>query len=534
MAIAKNKKEKHLQDILIEHVAEEVQLSRSYILLLVFSTIIATLGLLINSTAVVIGAMLISPLAWPLTGLTVGLFTTRRRLAGHSVINTVVSIITVLGIAALIGVLTPTSASELTPEIQELLQPNIFDLLIALAAAVIGVAAIYYPRISATATGVAISTTLLPPLCVSGLAIAFGSWDMFWRSGILFGANVVAIIFAGLITLYVFHFRPSRKAERDRFRIGLAGSFIALIVLAIPLSIYLRDSLTQRDIKQQIQTELKEEIAAVHPQAGVDEVEVEYVPSVDDEVHVNATIYIPEGTFLTVAEQNGIIQHLADSIGQTVDLQLNVVNTLLLRRQDDEKLRQRRIELEEFIRVQVAQINEHADVASVDIVFPQEIAAEESTEGEENITNISLVLRQQHMSTFTYDQKEELRTLVEAELGSPAQLIVEFIQVQRVTKPNEKESLEMTVQNVITQDMAAVSESASVVTVETKAVDKVLQVEAVLRIPNGVEFTTATQSVIEQHLRTETEKEVTLSLQIERFELPTEATETEESEGNVQ
>lgn len=313
MASAATKKDKRLQDKLIENVAEEIELSRSYILLLVFSTIIASFGLLINSAAVVIGAMLISPLFWPLMGLTVGIFTTRRQLAGRALANIALSILAALLIAAIIGWVTPLS--EVTPEIQSRLQPTILDLFIALASSVIGVAAIYYPRISQTATGVAMSIALLPPLCVSGLGIAFGSWDIFWRAGLLFGTNVVAIIFAGLITLYVLRFRPSRKAEEERFRIGLFASFLALVLLSIPLSIYLRDSLTQTSIKQEIRAGLTEEIAMINPEAAIDEVEVEYVPSVDDEVRVHATVYMPEGAFLTVSEQSSIIQHLADSVG---------------------------------------------------------------------------------------------------------------------------------------------------------------------------------------------------------------------------
>lgn len=519
------KEEKKLQDKLIVNVAEEIQLSRSYILLLVFSVIIATLGLLIDSAAVVIGAMLISPLFWPLMGLTVGIFTTRRKLAGRSLLNIGVSLLLALIVATLIGWVTPIA--DVTGEIQARLQPTIIDLFIALASAVIGVAAIYYPRISQTATGVAMSIALLPPLCVSGLGIAMGSWEIFWRAGLLFGTNVVAIIFAGLITLYFLRFRPHRRVETERFRIGLAVSFVMLVLLSIPLSIYLRDSLRQNQVQRDVRDALIEQVAFVNELASVDEVEVDYIPSVDSEVTVSATIYLPEGDFFTVAEQNVIVEYLASRVGATVDMQLNVVNTLQLRKEDDEEMRERRTEVSQLLREELSAMSPDSVVASTDIVFAGEVEGVEET-------TIELLLHLQEEVPFTFDQKETLRTTLEEKTDESIELEVEFIEVQRITKPSDQKKLESQVERVLEQSIDELFAGVELETVVAEAKKKKIMVTAIVRAPIDYVITPSDQSTIENYLTRELEEAVEFELQIERYELPAESESAEGEEETEQ
>lgn len=516
-----NKEDKKLQNKLIENVAKEIELSRSYLLLLVFSVIIATLGLLVDSAAVVIGAMLIAPLFWPLTGLTVGIFTTRRRLAARSLFNIAVSIVLSLAIAAVIGWLTPIG--HVTAEMQARLEPTIIDLFIALASAVIGIAAIYYPRISQTATGVAMSIALLPPLSVAGLGIAKGSWDMFWRAGLLFGTNVVAIIFAGLVTLYVLRFRPSRKSETGRFRIGLAASFIALVVLSIPLSVYLRDSLEQQRIQREVRAALEAQVVLAHDEATIDDVEVSYVPSVDSEVMIRATVYLPEGEFFTISEQNTIVESIATEVGATVNMQLHVVNTLQLRKEDDEQLRARRaaaiIEVEE----QVLATNPSAVIASVDIVFADEVDDQESTV-------IEMLLHQQADSSFTFDQKEAVQTAVEEILQEEIELEVEFIQVQQITQPSEQKKLESKIEKVIEQDIADLYDAVDLYALTVDSTDKAIAVTAIVRAPVNAEVSVEQQEFIRTHIAQEIDAVTTLELQIQRYEAPFESVVEESQE----
>src|SRR5690606_21179451 len=128
-----------------------------------------------------------------------------------------------------------------TPEILSRVNPNLLDLFIALASSVIGIFAVYYPRISSSAAGVAISSALLPPLCVSGIGLANRSIDLFKGSFLLFSSNLAAIVFAGALTLYLLGFKPRREQDQKRFSFGLLISSIFIIALSIPLAIYLQN-----------------------------------------------------------------------------------------------------------------------------------------------------------------------------------------------------------------------------------------------------------------------------------------------------
>lgn len=137
---------KYLQEELLDNVSEEITLSKRYLWLIISSAIIAALGLIINSSAVVIGAMLISPLFWPILGLSLSIITSRKKLARRSSLNLIVSIALVIGISFLAGSLSPFP--QINNEISSRTAPTLLDLCIALASSFIGVLAFYHPKIS--------------------------------------------------------------------------------------------------------------------------------------------------------------------------------------------------------------------------------------------------------------------------------------------------------------------------------------------------------------------------------------------------
>jgi len=162
----------------MENVSDNVILHDSYVVQISFASVIAALGLLINSSAVVIGAMLISPLFWPIIGTALGIIKLKDKLLLRAALMLSFSIINVLLISAFIVWITPFG--EVSDEILARTSPTILDLFIALASAIVGVLALYNPRLGTSAAGVAVSVALLPPLSTAGIGLALGDFSIFF------------------------------------------------------------------------------------------------------------------------------------------------------------------------------------------------------------------------------------------------------------------------------------------------------------------------------------------------------------------
>ena len=170
-----------------------------YWLVLLLSGAIATLGLALNSSAVVIGAMLIAPLLAPIVGLALALAVGDGRLAVQMIFVVMVSTVGVVVVAAVLTAILPFHT--VTPEILARTRPTTLDLAIAvfsgLAGAVVTVAR--RSRLSAAVPGVAIAVALVPPLSVAGFGIGSGlNWDVIWGALLLYGANLGGIVLSGM------------------------------------------------------------------------------------------------------------------------------------------------------------------------------------------------------------------------------------------------------------------------------------------------------------------------------------------------
>ena len=165
---------------------------------LLLSGAIATLGLALDATAVVIGAMLVAPLLGPLLGLSLALAVGDGRLALQTALTILLGAAGVIALAALLFVVLPFQ--DVTSEIAARTRPTTLDLGIAvfsgLAGAVVTVSR--ENRLSASIPGVAIAVALIPPLGVAGFAIGTGRWDMVQGPLLLFGANLGGIVLSGM------------------------------------------------------------------------------------------------------------------------------------------------------------------------------------------------------------------------------------------------------------------------------------------------------------------------------------------------
>lgn len=174
-------------------------------LLLVLSAVIASAGVIADSTATVIGAMIVAPLMTPILGVMLATVLGDRDNLIRSLLLVVAGAATAIAIGYLVGSLVVTDVLAATnPQVAGRVTPSLIDLLAALGTGVVGSIALVRRDISDTLPGVAIAISLVPPLTVAGLALESGSVGQFLGALLLFLTNVVAIIGTGIVVMSVY------------------------------------------------------------------------------------------------------------------------------------------------------------------------------------------------------------------------------------------------------------------------------------------------------------------------------------------
>jgi uncharacterized hydrophobic protein (TIGR00271 family) len=198
---------------------------------------IASLGLLQNSPAVVIGSMLLAPLMTPMIGLGLAMGQASVQLAQKCGKSIVLGFLLTLAVSFLIGIITPSGVT-LSDEVLARGGPNVLDLLIAVFAAAAATFAMARPNISGAIAGVAIATALVPPVCSVGISLAHGYWLNAFGAVALFFTNLIAIIVMSSFTFSLLGITASGADPRHR-RLAVMGRWglvVLLLALAGPLS----------------------------------------------------------------------------------------------------------------------------------------------------------------------------------------------------------------------------------------------------------------------------------------------------------
>jgi len=203
--------------------------------ILIFAILIACVGLNVNSTAVIIGAMLISPLMGPILGMGYSLATYDFDLLRRSLINYGFMVGTGLFASTLYFLVSPLS--EAHSELLARTQPNIYDVIIALAGGLAGIVALSSKQKGNVIPGAAIATALMPPLCTAGYGLATGTWNYFFGAFYLFTINTVFIAVATLMTVRFLKYPIWRVAEEGVKK--AANRWVSVIVtITILPSVY--------------------------------------------------------------------------------------------------------------------------------------------------------------------------------------------------------------------------------------------------------------------------------------------------------
>ena len=236
----------------IESLKGDVEFRGTKLWILICAILVASIGLNVNSTAVIIGAMLISPLMGPIIGFGLGFGIADLDLVRKSLRN--------LALTTLFSILTATIYFLLTPLDQpgsELLgrtEPSLYDVLIAFFGGAAGLIAGSSKSKGQVLPGVAIATALMPPLCTAGFGLATGNWAFFFGAIYLYIINSVFIAFATFVMVRIMRFPMKTVASGDMRKRSYRWITVIAVCTLIP-SIYLsirlvRDSYQEQRAKQ--------------------------------------------------------------------------------------------------------------------------------------------------------------------------------------------------------------------------------------------------------------------------------------------
>ncbi|WP_423226599.1 DUF389 domain-containing protein [Candidatus Amarolinea aalborgensis] len=291
-----------------------------FFVMVALAAILAGLGLLLNSPAVIIGAMLVAPLMTAIVGLGLGIVEGDTGLLRMAVWASARGILLAILIGALLGVLVPDAAT--TPEIMARTQPNVLDLGVALASGAAGAYALCRKSVSAALAGIAIAAALVPPLTTVGIGLALGRQDIAGGALLLFVTNLIAIAAASGLFFLLFGFAPParHKTQRALLRRGLLGALMLLAAVTVILGILTTQTLRvvrlDRAIDAAIQAELE-----ILPDTEL--VEVRRSQTDDGVLHLAVTLrsvhQFPHETALTFQRD------IATRLQQPVALLLNVI-----------------------------------------------------------------------------------------------------------------------------------------------------------------------------------------------------------------
>ena len=242
----------------IKQISSGVTFHGANLWVLIFAILIASLGLNVNSTAVIIGAMLISPLMGPIIGmgLSVGIddFDLLKRSVKNYLVATVISVIT----AMIYFIISPISEAQ--SELLARTSPTLYDVLIAIFGGAAGILALCTKGKGNVIPGVAIATALMPPLCTAGYGLAVGEISFFFGAFYLFFINTVFIALSTFIGVRMLRFQRRTFADAaalQRVRKYIIGIVVITMIPATYMTTQIiRESIQDNNTQQFVKNEL--------------------------------------------------------------------------------------------------------------------------------------------------------------------------------------------------------------------------------------------------------------------------------------
>ncbi len=309
------------EDIVLS-VIEDGRMTSRYSFMVLMSCAIAILGLLLSSPAVIIGAMLISPLMGPIMSMGFSLCVFDLKQMKKALEAIVIGFLLSVIISYLIVTISPLT--DPTPEIMARTQPNLFDLMVAIFSGLAGGYATIKQK-GATIVGVAIATALMPPLAVVGYGVATGSWNIAQGAFFLFMTNLLAISLSVTALAKWYGFGSHNSAKHTLWQTVMILS--VFVLLSIPLGISLMNIAHQTYITKTTKAEINKHFEGASSRISNFSISFNKNGDVGVECLVVTDAYSPE------AEHN-VKNSLEKSIGKSVKLSLDQI---VVAKEDQEK-----------------------------------------------------------------------------------------------------------------------------------------------------------------------------------------------------
>jgi uncharacterized hydrophobic protein (TIGR00271 family) len=294
-----------------------------FFVMVVLSCSIATLGLITNSPAVIIGAMLVAPLMSPIVGIGLASITGEPRLAEASLSSLLRGALLAVLLAIIMTFINRylpfVVLQELPTEVLARTHPSPIDLGIAMAGGLAAAYAMTRPNLSAALPGVAIATALMPPLCTIGIGIALGRWDVAGGASLLFVTNAITIAFAAALVFFLRGFSPRASRHGWRLPRSLVISAILTLVLLIPLTYYSVRFFSEASQNREINDVVKSQIVRLN---GAELVELS-VTRTDGQLDM--VITLRSSTPLSYQQVVELQKNIVASLKQPVSLKVNQV-----------------------------------------------------------------------------------------------------------------------------------------------------------------------------------------------------------------
>jgi uncharacterized hydrophobic protein (TIGR00271 family) len=254
-----------------ESLLNDAKFTQNYLVLTISSCLIATLGLLINSAAVIIGAMIIAPLMLPLRGMPFATLEGDLKLLRLSFTSIFAATLMSILFSGLVGLII--RIPEFGSEILSRTQPTLLDLLIAIAAGGVSGYAKIRPQVGDAIPGTAIAVALMPPLCVIGIALSQGEWDAASGSSLLYLTNLIGINLACLGVYVLAGYARSSELART---ISWGVSIFLITLLTIPLGISFFQLVNHAQVNNSIREILVTRSLIDRPDIEVDKISINW------------------------------------------------------------------------------------------------------------------------------------------------------------------------------------------------------------------------------------------------------------------
>ncbi|MEO8254740.1 MAG: TIGR00341 family protein [Flavobacterium sp.] len=232
----------------LDFVKSNISFRGANLWILACAIVVASVGLNVNSTAVIIGAMLISPLMGPIIGAGFGLGTYDFDLLKRSLKNLLIATLVSLIVSTIYFYISPFKEAQ--PELLSRTAPNIYDILIAFFGGLVGAIAITRVEKGNPIPGVAIATALMPPLCTAGYGLATGSFKFFFGAMYLYSINCIFICISTFFIVKYLHY-PIKKQLDDKMQKKVQYFISTLLIIFILPSIYFAYQLFEEKKYQQ-------------------------------------------------------------------------------------------------------------------------------------------------------------------------------------------------------------------------------------------------------------------------------------------